>query len=665
VGRVEYSRPAVASQPVRLMLRPTYLVGREELLAELDVRLAGGSGPSPQMVALCGLGGAGKTSVAVEYAYRHLGRFGAVWQLAADEPGGMAAGFGELAAQLGVRELLDSRDPVAQVHSVLAARPGDWLLILDNATNLTAVQDVLPPAGRGQVLITSQNPHWPGSQALDVPVLDKEVAAEFLIARTGSADEPAVRDLAAELGGLPLALEQAAAYMQATGRAVVEYLTLFRQRRADLLARGRPMGYSKQVATTWELAFNQLQQTAPLAIALLRLLACCAPDRIPFRLLLQAQPDLTSLLSEVAALLDDSLAADEAVTELRQFSLISAPLDGLVSVHRLVQAVTLDQLPVDQAQIWRRAAGTLIEAALPADPEQPGAWSVFARLLPHAQAALPAGAAGMARIAVYLGFSGSYTAALALQQQITAASQEAFGAEHAETLIARANLAFWTGAAGDPAAARDQFAALLPVVERVSGPEDPGTLLARANLAQSTGQAGDPAAARDQFAALLPVVERVFGTEHRHTLTVRGNLAQSADEAGDPVAARNQFAALLPLSERIHGAQHPATLGRMSDFAFYEGAAGNAEAARDMFGSLLPHIEQIYGAEHPDTLIVRGNLARWTGAAGDPAAARDQFAALLPVRERVSGPEHPETLLARANLDYWTQKARERESSAR
>ena len=154
------------SRPVRLAPRPVFLAGREDLLAGLDGP-AGRQrcGTGPRVVALCGLGGAGKTSVAVEYAHRHLAGLGVVWQFPAEDPTAMAAEFGELAALLGARDVLAGGDPVAAVHAVLAARPGGWLLIFDNAPDAAAVAGVLPPAGDGQVIITSQNPHWPGGQA--------------------------------------------------------------------------------------------------------------------------------------------------------------------------------------------------------------------------------------------------------------------------------------------------------------------------------------------------------------------------------------------------------------------------------------------------------------------------------------------------------------------
>ena len=277
--------PEAPRKPVRLPPRPVFLANREELLAEMGARLAAGDDPGPRLVALCGLGGAGKTSAAVEYAYHHLAEVGVAWQLAAEDATVLQAGLGELAAQLGARGRADVRDPVASVHAVLARFPAPWLLIFDNAEDLASVAAFLPPAGPEQVLITSQNPHWPG-QAMDVPVLTPDAAADFLISRTGDPDWTAARELADVLGGLPLALEQAAAYAQATGMTLAGYLSVFRGRAVDLLARGQAAGHPVTVTATLGLALSRLGDVAPTAAGLLHLLACLAPEPVPLALLL-------------------------------------------------------------------------------------------------------------------------------------------------------------------------------------------------------------------------------------------------------------------------------------------------------------------------------------------------------------------------------------------
>jgi len=270
-----------------------------------------------------------------------------------------------------------------------------------------------------------------------------------------------------------------------------------------------------------------------------RLLAFLAPDPVPLRLLLASPAAAGELPPEAAGmagpLLGDPVAAGDAVAAVRRYSLAAPAGDGLVQVHRLVQAITRDRLPADEAAGWGRAAAVLVQAAIPADPELPGAWPVCAVLLPHARAVLDLTSDGIWTIALYLGWSGSYPAARDLSGLIADAYRDSadYGPGHRDTLAARHLLAIWTGEAGDAAGARDQSAALLPLHEQVQGAEHPDILTARHNLAAWTGRAGDAAGARDQLAALLPLRERVQGAEHPDTLATRHNLAYWTGQAGD------------------------------------------------------------------------------------------------------------------------------------
>jgi len=609
-GESESSR-----KPVRIAPRPAFLVGREELLSDLEAELYTPDGTGLEVVTLCGLGGIGKTSLAVEFAYRHLDGYAVVWQFTAQEATTLKAQFGELAALLGAGRPADAGDPVAQVHSVLAVIPNRWLLIFDNAQDQASVQNLLPPTGNGRVLITSQNPLWSVGRVVEVPALDDDIAAEFLQKRTGSTDQSAARRLAGDLGGLPLALEQACAFMTATGRELTEYQSMFRKRRTDLLGRGEPAGHDGKVTATWSLAFDQIQNT-PRAIGLLRVLASCAPDNIPIRRLLDSpglartfSPEMASM---IAPLLEDNLEADDAITALRRYSLISPVIDGTVSVHRLVQAITLDQMAPEQAASWQQATASLIRSALPADPQQPNNWPTFKELLPHAEVALPVSDSAVTNIANYLGYEGQYVLACSLVRKIIQAREQILGAEHPDTLKARASLATWTGEAGDPTTACDMAAALLPVQARVLGAEHPDTLATRASLVRWTGTAKDPVAARDQFAELLPVQARVLGAEHPDTLATRASLATWTGQAGDAATARDQYAELLPIRARVLGAEHPVTLSTRANVAYWTGVAGNAAAARDQFAALLPIRERVLGADHPDTQATRASLAHWS-----------------------------------------------------
>ena len=316
-------------------------------------------------------------------------------------------------------------------------------------------------------------------------------------------------------------------------------------------------------------------------------------------------------------------------------------------MHRLVQAVTADQMPEVLASQWRQAAAALIEAAIPDDTALPETWPMCAALLPHAQAALDLTSEGIWRIAEYLGESGNFPAARDLFQLIADAylGDDAYGMEHRDTLAARGQLARWTGQAGDPAAARDLFAGLLPVRERVLGPEHPDTLTARHGLATWTADAGDPAAGRDLLAALLPMRERVLGPDHPDTLDSRHELAYWIGDAGDPAAARDMFAALLEVRERVSRPGAPGHSGRPAQPGLLDreggGPGGRAGPVRRAAADARAGPRR--GAPgRPDR-----PAASWPagpGRRGTRRPARDLLAGLLPVRERVLGPDHPDAL---------------------
>ncbi|QYC39466.1 Regulatory protein AfsR [Nonomuraea coxensis DSM 45129] len=585
------ARPQVPTRPVQIQSRPPLLFGREAVVRELRGRLttgwrtvageslvvegpqvgemspAGGAGQIgvPRVVVVHGLGGVGKTSVALEYAHRYLPDYQLVWQFPAEEPAVLSAAFGRLAALLGLGEAAQGADPVDQVHAALAARTEPWLVIFDNAPDADVLRPFLPPAGPGHVLVTSRSGNWPREQGMELPVLEPGAAAALVLARAEQEDARAAVEVAGELGALPLALEQAGAFMAETGLAIADYLDLLHRQRAELLAQGQAWGYREQVTTTWQLAFENVERSHRPAIALLRLLACYAHEAVPYHLLLsqlerrsalelfradqrrrqvygraplsrvrllrQARRRLAAVLT-MQELPRDAVAVNAAIGALRRHSLIGQPVDGAVPVHRLVQAVTMDQLPVRQQRRWREVAAVLLEGLLPDDPARPESWPRYALLLPHIRTALRAFSPGMDKAARYLGASGNHRTARALFMEICEALTATFGQEHPSTLTARHELARWTGELGDAEAARGQYAALLPVRERVQGPEHPDTLAVRHELARWTGELGDPAAARDLFAALVPDRERVLGAAHPDTVAARRQLARWAREAG-------------------------------------------------------------------------------------------------------------------------------------
>jgi len=348
--------------------------------------------------------------------------------------------------------------------------------------------------------------------------------------------------------------------LQATGTTLAGYLVLFRSRQAELLARGEAAGHPAHVAGTLGLALSRLADAAPPTLTLLRLLAHLAPEPVPLALVLAANSETPILRGEAASglrpLLGHPIAAGDAITALRQYSLLAPAGNGLVLVHRLVQDITRSQLTACAAGS-RPVAAELVSAAIPHDADLPGVWSACATLLPHARAALSLTSDGLWRIAGYLGASGSYTAARDLYQLTAEAHQtnKEYGPGHPDTLGARSPPG--RGQRGDSAAARDQYAALLPIQERILGPDHPNTLTTRGNIATWTGGRGTLQAPATSSPPYCPSAHAFSARNIPSTLLTRGNLAFWTSQTGDAAAARDQYAALLPIEERILGPEHP------------------------------------------------------------------------------------------------------------
>ncbi|HQR35081.1 MAG TPA: FxSxx-COOH system tetratricopeptide repeat protein, partial [Blastocatellia bacterium] len=359
-----------------------HFVGRDELLADIRQTLL--AGQAAALTALHGMGGVGKTQLAAEYAYAHRANYEAVWWLNADTETTMANDLAAFARALDLPEK-DAREIPLIVAAVLRWLSGnaDWLLIYDNAPDAAAVRGFLPQARNGHVIVTSRDPNWRGlAQPLEVKTLDAAAGAQFLLERTGQTDSAAAEELAKELGGLPLALEQAGAYCEATGKSLADYLRLFRQRWQELLRRGKPDNYPATVATTWEISFEGAERECPAAAALLNLLAFCAPEELPLSVLRDGAKHLPD---ELAAIVADELAFEDAIAALRRYSLLTRRDDG-VTLHRLVQLVARDRLPEAEQRRWAEAALLVVNEAFPFDSDDVRTWNVCAPLLPHAHA---------------------------------------------------------------------------------------------------------------------------------------------------------------------------------------------------------------------------------------------------------------------------------------
>jgi tetratricopeptide (TPR) repeat protein len=634
--------------------------GREALLAALRTGLTTGQPPAATQV-ITGLGGVGKTELVVEYAYRYQAEYDVIWWLRAEEPLSIASGYVELAQALE----LDEHDATDEIVVVEAARRwleghARWLLLFDNAPDPNALRPYLPLGAAGHVLITSRNPNWRGiASGFSLAVMDPSEAVAFLAKRTGGVDREGIALLAAALGYLPLALEQAGAYMEETGRDARSYIELVQRHRRELLGRGsRSSDYSDTLETTWELAMERVSSSCPAAAEMLNLLAFLAPDDFPLDLFSNGMTadDLTPSLAAASA---DPLTFDEAISALRRYSLIEVS-QGACSVHRLVQAVTRDRLNQADHDRMAIAALTLVSDAFPFRLDDIDTWRPTARLVPHALAAAgyaehlepppPTAAWLLGQAATFLRERAQFAAARTAFERALRIFEATYGPDHPEVATAVNNLGNCLQDLGDLAGARAAFERALRIDEATYGPNHPTVAIRVNNLGDLFQALGDLPAARAAFERALRIFESTYGPNHPDVARAVNNVGGVLHALGDLPGARAAFERALRIDEATYGPNHPSIAIHVNNLGALLQALGDLPAARAAFERALRIDEATYGLDHPDVATDVNNLGSIFQALGDLPAARAAFERALSVFEETLGDSHPSTLAIRRNL---------------
>ncbi|WP_181772859.1 FxSxx-COOH system tetratricopeptide repeat protein [Amycolatopsis pittospori] len=638
------------SAPVRKLPADTgVFVGRTDELARLEsvattVRRVA-------VVAVHGLGGVGKSTLAARFAELHADSFSLVWWVTADTVAAIDDGLAELAVALSPDSVgLPWEQRTELAMGWLAGNTG-WLLILDNLTAPAQAARLLERVRTGTILITSrQGIGWRGVSTLPLDVLAPDEAVELfgrvVRAEWPEADLADAEELCAELGYLPLAVEQAAAYLvqaRITPARYLDLLTRFPARMFTATAEGGDA--QRTMARVWHVTLDRLTDT-PLAAKLLHRLAWHAPDRIPRSLLEDAgeEPDLSEALGRLAA-----------------YSMITLDLET-IDVHRLVQAVTRTpdpadphRLPEDIARARDDTAASLARALDDTDPRLPGDWPAFQAVLPHAQALLEhADADALCVLANHLGLyvlgQGKPAVAIALSSRAVQGSERLYGTDHPVTLRSLNSLAAAYQAAGEVRRAISLFKSTLADQERVLGAEHPETLTCRNNLAAAHQAVGEVRQAIAIHEETLAGRVRVLGTDHPDTLSSRNNLAMAYAVMGDAERALPLHEATLADREQVLGPDAPETLLYRNNLAYAHWSVGDVRKAISLFTETLTGRERVLGEDHPDTLFSRNNLAAAYESAGDLPRAIEMYERTLFDRERILGNDHPDTLNSRNNL---------------
>jgi tetratricopeptide (TPR) repeat protein len=566
IAREIGARKAAAAKPVGSLGRlpePVWnFTGRSDELETLRRQLENGGRSAITPHAITGLGGIGKTQLALAYAHKHRGEYGLVHWIAAEEPAGLAAGYVALAPALGLAPgSSDQADLITAIREQLESRER-FLLVFDNAPGPAALRPYLP-RGKGHVLITSRERLWRGTaQPLELDLLAEADAIELLA--DGSADTAVraeAKALAKELGFLPLALAQARAYMDELAVDIPTYRRRLAHSARSVLGRGLPEGadYTGSVATVWQASIEAAEQRCPAARPLLELLAFLAPDAVP-RNLFDADPEL---LSEG---LREPAERDEAVGALARFSLLRAEPTTL-TVHRLVQAVTRDG--PDEASAGARVEATvqLLKAAWPGPPWEHTLWPRIADLLPHVLAstshaerlgvALPTTATLLNNSGLYLKARAAWTQAEPLYQRAIAIGEKSLGPQHPSLATWLNNLANLYAATGRYAEAEPLYERAMSITERTLGPEHPSLAIRLNNLAGLYQATGRYAEALPLFQRAIAIDEKALGPEHPDVATDLNNLAELYRVTGRYAEAEPLFLRAITILERTLPPNHP------------------------------------------------------------------------------------------------------------
>jgi Tfp pilus assembly protein PilF len=454
------------------------------------------------------------------------------------------------------------------------------------------------------VAVVGQPPFGGVATRLEVGVVGREPAAALLLARTGSRDRAAAEALAGELGALPLAVEQAAAFMEQTGLGLGEYLAMYRRDREVLLGKGEPVAAGATVDATVRLAIQPVAQRSPAAVELLALCAFLAPEAIPHRLLRAKPQVLPGRLRRVVA---DEPAYAEAVGVLHGFSLLELAPAG-VGVHRLVQAVTRRRLDPRERAAWVARAVTLSLTAWPEESWLPPAWPWCGQLLPHALAA--------AEHAEQLGTARESTGALLNQVGLY--------------LAGRAELP----------AARTTLERALAIKEAAHEPDHPQVAVTLDNLGLVLAELGELAAARARLERALAIRELAYGSHHPQLARTLTNLGNVLAELGKLPQAHAHHERALAIFETAHGPDHPQVAVTLTNLGLVLRQLGKLPQAHARLERALGIREAAYGPNHPEVARTLGNLGlvlRQLGALPDAQARLERALAIF---EAAYGPEH-------------------------
>ncbi|MEM6839627.1 MAG: tetratricopeptide repeat protein [Cyanobacteria bacterium P01_C01_bin.120] len=704
--------------------RNPYFTGRDDILATLHRQLGDRSTAAlSQTQAISGLGGIGKTQTAVEYAYRYRDDYRYVFWVRADTELELTNSYVDMAQTLNLPlKDAENQDETVQSVRVWLTREAGWLLIFDNSDRPELVQSFLPHEISGHILITSRAQDLQDLgivQSLTMETLSPAEAVSFLLRRTGRAtpqppslgepeakDPPELRNLedqpsasqslpalgdlggrplnteepsptadpeytaaaalAAELGYLPLALEQAAAYIVTNRVPVAAYLKSYRKQRLKRLEKAQPKlgNYPDSIATTWALNLKEVQKTAPAAAALLNYCAFLHPDAVPFSLFTHGAAALGEpLATALADAADDPLELYDLLNPLGSYSLIRVePESQSLSLHRLMQEVIRAELGDGACQPWVEPLLRAINQLLP-DKEQGveyADWPTLAPLVNHVgelaqhchrdQYESVQAADAFHTLGAYLLERGQYALADPLLQQALKLRQRQLREEHEDIAASLDRMARSHQLQGRYGEAEPLYQEALALYKSLLGKAHPDVANSLNNLAVLYWAQGRYDEAEPLYQEALALRKRLLGEAHPHVANSLNNLASLYKNHGRYDEAEPLYQEALALRKRLLGEAHPDMAQSLSNLAALYYSQGRYGEAEPLYQEALTLRKRLLGEAHPDVAQSLNNLAALYWAQGRYDEAEPLYQEALTLRKRLLGEAHPDVAQSLNNL---------------
>jgi tetratricopeptide (TPR) repeat protein len=626
-------------------LRNPYFEGRDDVLAQV-----GGPRSGLHQYALTGVAGEGKTQIAIEYSYRAQSQFDIVWWLRAERSEVLLEDYVALGRRIGVPDRPSADAVAAATRQRLQDGDRSWLLVFDNAVAPAGLTEFIPHGGDGRVIITSRSRHWESvAEVIELDPLHSEDAVRLLLRRTGRADATSAGAVAVRLGYLALALDQAAAYMYVSGVSFGAYAGLLEERGLGQWTSGARLDYDLTLETVWEQSLSQLNADDELAATVLEWSAYLSAEGIPRELFTRPPEADFGLASE------DRLV--RATKSLGDYSLVRLRADSW-TLHRLVQSFVRTRSSSRARQILE-AVSSAINAHFPRRPEEPGAWDLCGRLLPHvlsvvrhAQehgAAILALARASDRAGIFLNARASYGAAQQILRTATGSFEacgDIAGLAGALTHLARVerNLGDLDGAlhrAGD---------ACTRLEAQESGPQrDVELAAALTMLARIHSDLGRPDLARGPAENAFMLIDGNAGADPADLSSTFNHFGRLLLDAGEWDRAEIVLRRALAVDQEHHAGNHPHMAWTLDNLGMVLYAKGLRSEGQELVRRALSIEEAVNGRDHPRVAWSLVSLAAIVRD-DDPRQAEALLSRALRIESENYGDEHLRTVQTRSAL---------------